>query len=514
MSTRSNRWHGPERWAKACQRARSRSSRSTAASRSTASTVDGSGSSCSSSVGSWRPDRRSRARHSLRVVAASQAATRSGSLSRPRCSTSRNHAVWLTSAASAGPRRYERVIDHTSPPNWATRAFHAVWSPPAAASTNAPTPIATTLPMLEEGLMSEKDEYLPPWVKEREGSYDDVYVYHAGHLLADDDPSNVRRVMESLDRWKVEHKAEPLEGLGLVQFFVDPSTNISALVNRLRSRRVFLPMQVAPNHVMTSEGHIHVVGFLGPSPADPLDPLPKGEDLPGYGMKVGLVDSGLWSGHPFFAGRPVSTDHPDGADNDADGRLDPAAGHGTFAAGLCLRAAPGAKVAVARALTGEGFADEVRVAQAMLTLADADIVNISMGGYAHNDMGFTAIAGAMRTMASRNPRQVVVASAGNYSNSRPFFLAAFKRVVAVAALDESGQPACFTNYGWWVDAGAPGVDLHSTFLEWRGPLWPRSREVPIGCPGSKGSKAAEPLQEAAFRGFARWSGTSFAAPQV
>jgi len=80
----------------------------------------------------------------------------------------------------------------------------------------------------------------------------------------------------------------------------------------------------------------------------------------------------------------------------------------------------------------------------------------------------------------------------------PFWPAAFKGVVAVGALDTtSGQQrrASFSNYGHWVDIYAPGTRVRSTYLrgKWKLPTDP--------APWHLG-------------GWAHWSGTSFAAPQV
>ena len=72
-------------------------------------------------------------------------------------------------------------------------------------------------------------------------------------------------------------------------------------------------------------------------------------------------------------------------------------------------------------------------------------------------------------------------------------------MVAVAALDPYG-PAPYTNHGAWVDACAPGTDLVSAFFEFNGEMevFPR--------PGS--------VDPDDFRHWARWTGTSFAAPIV
>lgn len=54
---------------------------------------------------------------------------------------------------------------------------------------------------------------------------------------------------------------------------------------------------------------------------------------------------------------------------------------------------------------------------------------------------------------------VVVCSAGNSGNDKPFYPAAYPRVISVAALDYYGRLAEFSSFGDWVTLGAPGVDL-------------------------------------------------------
>ena len=67
---------------------------------------------------------------------------------------------------------------------------------------------------------------------------------------------------------------------------------------------------------------------------------------------------------------------------------------------------------------------------------------------------------------------IVVASAGNDAMSQPVFPAALPGVIGVGALGPAG-PAPFTNYGPWVTACAPGVDLVSGFFKWFGQSKPR-----------------------------------------
>jgi subtilisin family serine protease len=95
---------------------------------------------------------------------------------------------------------------------------------------------------------------------------------------------------------------------------------------------------------------------------------------------------------------------------------------------------------------------------------------------------------------------VVVAAAGNNSCSQPFFPAADERVLAVAAIDADGHRARFSNFGPWVDACAIGVDVKSTFVRGK---WDKQH---MHNPNNPAPNFTHP--------YAKWSGTSFAAPRV
>ena len=88
---------------------------------------------------------------------------------------------------------------------------------------------------------------------------------------------------------------------------------------------------------------------------------------------------------------------------------------------------------------------------------------------------------------------VVVAAAGNSGSTRPVYPAVLPYVVAVGALDSRGR-APFSNHGGWVDACVLAVDVVSTFFT-------HFDETVNGT-------------SRCFRWWARWSGTSFAAPKV
>jgi subtilisin family serine protease len=237
----------------------------------------------------------------------------------------------------------------------------------------------------------------------------------------------------------------------------------------------------------------------------PVDPLP---DPPqGVGCRVVVVDTGLAAEGlvPADLAGCTATGDRDYPDADVNGELDAATGHATFIAGIVRRMAPSAKVEVRQVLTTFGDASDSEVAEVLLALLDdrPDIVNLSFAGYTDDDTTPPAIAEAIAALLAEGV--VVVAAAGNDSTCRPAWPAATDGVIGVAALDADG-PAWFTNHGPWVQACAPGVDVLSPFFDYAGGSADPATTRPAGGPDN----AVQPDDS----GWARWSGTSFAAPIV
>jgi Subtilase family len=191
----------------------------------------------------------------------------------------------------------------------------------------------------------------------------------------------------------------------------------------------------------------------------------------------------------------------DTPDSPPDDRLlDPAAGHGTFIAGLVEQVAPGATVELWRVLHPQGDGSEWAIAAVVDLLDDRNedggaVLNLSFGGYVMDEGD--VLAGAVRAAQAKG--YVVVASAGNDGICRPTYPAVLPEVVSVGAVGPGG-PAPFSNYGPWVRACAPGVDLVSTFFE--------------TFDGDEQPESPHDHDPDNFRGWARWSGTSFSAPIV
>jgi hypothetical protein len=359
-------------------------------------------------------------------------------------------------------------------------------------------------------------DWWPDHVAHAEHADDPSRHYHYVRdqlVVAQDDLNQLRRALGH--RAAVEATAS-LEELGLVLVQLHgASGGVPQLVDRLHHGRDRAALWAAPNHVLGPCSHAHLSGSIPQPTTESLAPFAGGAGpAAGARVTVAVLDSGAALGHPWFAGR-VDGD-VEGPTLDARGRLHCNSGHGTFVAGVVLRRAPGARVISYEVFDDGMIVDDFAVARRLLDLAasDAKVVNLSIGGYTHDDLGMVAISAALRHLFQRRPDMVVVAAAGNDATNKPCFPAADHRVVAVGAVRRDGsgrwRRACFSNYGPWVDACAPGVGLLSTFVDHDGPLVPN--EVLTQCLGQLGGEDRMPAGR--FTGWARWSGTSFAAPVV
>jgi len=185
------------------------------------------------------------------------------------------------------------------------------------------------------------------------------------------------------------------------------------------------------------------------------------------------------------------------ADEDGDDQLDPISGHGTFIAGILEQVAPGQIVEVASVLStqgeGSGVAIAKRIDEVAETIDDRTVLNMSFGSY--GDLELSLVAAAVRR--AQQTGAVVVASAGNDSTCAPSYPAALPGVISVGSIEPHGR-AHYSNFGNWIRACAPGTGVISAFFRnFNGDTPP----TPEGDPDD-------------FKQWARWTGTSFAAPIV
>jgi hypothetical protein len=331
-----------------------------------------------------------------------------------------------------------------------------------------------------------------------------------------------------------------------------PQPDVAAAVWQTRALLASLgiaPREVAPNHVLVPAPNWHSCPWGPPEEPGALVALPP-RGLPAVDVVVidsGYVDSGPIAARierpvdygQWFTGTPTGTpggfgspytwkaQAPEERDADNDGVLDALAGHAGFVAGVIARACPRARItvadhngalvwnddadtpvsteaSVARSLWKHRAASLIHVGFAFPTLPNAELAPNTTDKFGPPSWTFELV---LRGIARET---VVVCPAGNQSCPLPQYPAAFhvhhENVVGVGSLSPSQTRSSFSNYGPWVACCTEGESVLSTFIQgFSGPT--EEADPPGAVPGSHPHKQFT-------TGWARWSGTSFAAPKV
>jgi thermitase len=272
----------------------------------------------------------------------------------------------------------------------------------------------------------------------------------------------------------------------------------------------------AAAHLVVPLGHI-IKGDDYPSATAGLGTFPPlGAAGGATDVRVAVIDTGItpesradkWLG--AIVREPENTDLldvlPDDGNGNGDGRVDWGGGHGSFAAGIVQRVAPGCEVVAYRFTRSDGLGTEKDVAEAMLLAAeegDRDgvrlIINASLGTPGVDGAEPPALRDAVQLIEDRYPDVLIVASAGNSGTTDRVYPAALGKVVAVGALTDDLQPAPFSNHGDWLTCSTIGVGVVSTFVAGTMPPEPDPAMPDFVFPANS---------------WAVWTGTSFSAPQI
>jgi hypothetical protein len=281
---------------------------------------------------------------------------------------------------------------------------------------------------------------------------------------------------------------------------------------------------VSPNHACVVASGFHHCPFGPPYPALP----PSARFLTAAAepkARVVVVDTGYIPLNSDLDARVTSVqgemwnvsatppewvpDPPDGTDNvDTAGNLLEVVGHGTFIAGQIAHAAPEVGITAVGQLDNPAlidpsgsvrayplFASEFSVAHSMLLYGKGDVILCGFAFPTTGNRPSLPIKAALDALIAARPGIAIVAPAGNSESATPYWPAAFDEVIGVAATDRRQLArAQFSNWGRWLDCCARGEYVLSTYIDYSGPI--------------------EGEADATFSGWARWQGTSFAAPKV
>lgn len=271
-------------------------------------------------------------------------------------------------------------------------------------------------------------------------------------------------------------------GLGVYRLRLRPGLSIDVAIGRLR--RLPEVRFAEPNYLF----------YLCAIPNDPqylakqYGPQKVQADLawevwqPQATTVIAVIDTGVDAGHPDLAnkiyrdgsGNVIGYDY---ANNDADPHDDQ--GHGTHCAGIAAAQVNNAigiagiagwngqagssdttfiKIMPVKVLNANGLGSAAMLADGITFAADhgAKVLSLSLGS---NEDSAT-VRSAVQYAQSKGC--VVVAAAGNESNTRLFYPGAYPDVLPVAATDGTDTLAPYSNYGAWVKIAAPGSNVYST----------------------------------------------------
>ena len=210
---------------------------------------------------------------------------------------------------------------------------------------------------------------------------------------------------------------------------------------------------------------------------------------------IAIIDTGVDTSHPdikqkvWFNPGEMGEDaaHEDkrdnGVDDDVNGYIDDwqgwnalsntgqvmdVNGHGTHIAGIAgantnngkgiAGVAWQARLMPVKTLADDGKGSYAHISKAIVYAVQqgARIINLSLGGSQYGRLLNLAVNYAYANDVS------VIAAAGDTSDSKENFPAAFRNAIAVGATDNNDEVASFSTVGEMVDLYAPGVQIHST----------------------------------------------------
>ncbi|GAA0435143.1 hypothetical protein GCM10008983_09630 [Lentibacillus halophilus] len=179
-------------------------------------------------------------------------------------------------------------------------------------------------------------------------------------------------------------------------------------------------------------------------------------------VTIAVLDTGVDAGHPELNGRVRSG--YDFVNNDRD--PDDDNGHGTSVAGVIAANANeegvsgidlGAELLPVKIANNAGEASVYHILEGIQYAIDqgADVINMSFVSYRSSKLEKNAVQKAYEAGILQ------VAAVGNKAINEPSYPAAYPAVIGVAATNQQGDHAEFSNYGDAVDVTAPGQSIYT-----------------------------------------------------
>ena len=200
---------------------------------------------------------------------------------------------------------------------------------------------------------------------------------------------------------------------------------------------------------------------------------PAAAGLTGKGVRIGVVDSGVYLAHPDLVEANIENGW-NYADKNSD--VSDTVGHGTFISGLLVAQpdnasgicglCPGATVVPLKAFTAHtGFlADALCAVEAAWSEYHCDIIHMSFG-ILYAEMSEEHRQLMEVTIATASEHALLVAAAGNGNCTAAYYPAACENVISVAAVSKDltrwSNGVSGSQYNETVDLAAPGGSLTS-----------------------------------------------------
>ena len=210
------------------------------------------------------------------------------------------------------------------------------------------------------------------------------------------------------------------------------------------------PMQVDPDAAtLAAQPYLRLIRWVGaPSPIN--TPV------------VAVLDTGVQQGAAGLQGR-INTIGAMSFVTGGNALVDPE-GHGTHVAGIIATVAsgtstrPGASILPVQIADAQGSTSAQAVASGIRYAVSrgAKVINLSVQGAGYSKVEQAAIDDATRAGA------LVIAASGNTGTDAKEYPGAYRHVLAVGAVDPSGQPLAESTRGLQVAVAAPGQDIVSS----------------------------------------------------